>query len=126
MTPSWVFGAIGAAAGLFSGLLGVGGGFVMVPGQVIWGRTRQLQANATSLAAIIPISAVGVAVYYFVGSGHHHEADFRFAAIMTIGAVVGAYAAARLVGRLPERTLKMAVAILFLAVGIKQLIAPGG
>jgi uncharacterized protein len=109
-----------------SGLLGVGGGFVMVPGQVLWTRTSQLKANATSLAAIIPISAVGVVVYYFAGVGRHHEADLRFAGIMTAGAVVGAYLGARLVGRLPERTLRMAVAVLFLVVGVKQLILPGG
>jgi len=115
-------GAFAAAAGFFSGLLGVGGGFVMVPGQVLWARTRQLQANATSLVAIIPISAVGVVVYYFIGSQRHHEADLRFAAVMTAGAVVGAYAGARLVSSLDERTLKIAVSVLFLLVGLRQLI----
>ena len=95
---------------------------VMVPGQVLWARTRQLQANATSLVAIIPISAVGVVVYYFIGSQRHHEADLRFAAVMTAGAVVGAYAGARLVSSLDERTLKIAVSVLFLLVGLRQLI----
>lgn len=98
----------------------------MVPGQAIWARTRQLQANATSLAAIIPISAVGVAVYYLKPGQHGHEADLRFAAVMTIGAVVGAYFGARLVNRVPDRSLRMAVAILFFVVGVKQLIVPGG
>ncbi len=98
----------------------------MVPGQVIWARTRQLQANATSLVAIIPISAVGLAVYYFLGSGRRQEADIRFAALMTAGAVVGAYVAARYVGRLPDRALRAAVAVLFLLVGVKQLVLPGG
>ncbi len=98
----------------------------MVPGQVIWGRTRQLQANATSLFAIIPISAVGVVVYYFAGSHEHHQADFRFAALMTAGAVVGAYLGARFVSRVPERHLKVAVAVLMLVAGVKQLVLPGG
>lgn len=98
----------------------------MVPAQVIWARTRQLEANATSLAAIIPISAVGVAVYYLKPGQHGHETDLRFAAVMTVGAVVGAYVGARLVNLMPERELKMAVALLFLVVGVKQLIIPGG
>ena len=124
--PTRVFVAVGAAAGLFSGLLGVGGGFLLVPGQVIWARTRQLQANATSLVAIIPISAVGVIVYYFVGSGGHHEADFRFAAVMTVGAVVGAYAGAKLVSRVPDTALRTAVALILLLAALKQMIVPGG
>ena len=110
------------AAGFLSGLLGVGGGFVMVPAQVIWGRTRQLQANATSLVAIIPIAAVGVAVYYY---GGHHEVDLRFAILMTAGAVVGAYLGARLATALPERQLKIVVAVAFLLAGLKQLLLPG-
>ena len=98
---------------------------VLVPGQVLWARVRQLQANATSLVAIIPISAVGVLVYYF-GAAGRPEADLRFAALLTVGAVVGAYLGARLVGRVPERTLRMAVALVLFAAGVKQLLLPGG
>jgi uncharacterized membrane protein YfcA len=98
----------------------------MVPGQVIWARTRQLQANATSLLAIIPISAVGVLVYYFVGSHQRHQADLRFAALMTAGAIVGAYLGARLVSRVPDRQLKTAVAVVLLLAALKQLLLPGG
>lgn len=97
----------------------------MVPGQVIWGRTRQLQANATSLVAIIPISLVGVAIYYFAGKHDTHQADFRFAALMTLGAVVGAYLGARLVSRVPDRQLRGAVAVVLLLAGLKQLLLPG-
>jgi uncharacterized protein len=96
----------------------------MLPGQVIFARTRQLQANATSLVAIIPISAVGVAVYYF--SGERHQADLGVAALMTAGAVVGAYFGARAATRMPERTLKVLVALVLFAAGLKLLIAPGG
>ena len=53
-------GAIGLAGGLFSGLLGVGGGVVMVPLLVLWGGYGQRDAHAVSLGAIIPISAAGV------------------------------------------------------------------
>jgi uncharacterized membrane protein YfcA len=98
----------------------------MVPGQVIWARTRQLQANATSLVAIIPISLVGVAVYYAAGGHSRHQADLPFAGLMTAGAIVGAYLGARLVSRVPERQLKLAVAVVLLLAGIKQLALPGG
>ena len=94
----------------------------MVPAQVIWADTRQLQANATSLVAIIPIAAVGVLVYYF---GGHREVDLRVAALMTVGALAGAYLGARLATALPERTLKLVVAVAFVLAGVKQLVLPG-
>lgn len=97
---------------------------MLVPGQVTFARTRQLQANATSLVAMIPISAAGVLVYYF-GGARHPQADLRFAALLTAGAVVGAVVGARLAGRVPERFLKAAVALLLLAAGLKQLVLPG-
>ena len=57
--------AIGAIGGLAGGLLGVGGGFVMVPLQVIWTGRTQHRATGTSLAAILPIALVAAATYYF-------------------------------------------------------------
>jgi uncharacterized membrane protein YfcA len=56
-----VHAAIGAIAGLAGGLLGVGGGFVMVPLQVIWAGFDQHKASGTSLAAILPIGLVAAA-----------------------------------------------------------------
>ena len=97
----------------------------MVPAQVIFGGTRQLQANATSLVAIIPLAAVGVVIYYFLGASAHHEADLRFAALLTAGALAGAYIGARLATAMPERTLQAVVAVAFLLAGLKQLLLPG-
>ena len=55
-------------AGLAGGLLGVGGGVVLVPLQVIWAKRDQHRAIATSLAAILPIAIVAGATYYFGSS----------------------------------------------------------
>ena len=52
--------AIGFAAGAASGLLGVGGGILFVPGLVIFLDQTQLEAEATSLLAIVPVAIVGV------------------------------------------------------------------
>ena len=104
------------------GLLGVGGGFLMVPLQVMLARMTQRQANAASLAAIIPISIVGALVYYF--GSRNPAVDLKMALLLMIGSVAGAYLGARLVARIPDTGLKAAVAILLLAVGIKELVAP--
>jgi uncharacterized membrane protein YfcA len=51
--------AIGLAAGIVAGLLGVGGGVLFVPGLVIFMGLNQHQAEATSLLAIVPVAMLG-------------------------------------------------------------------
>jgi len=61
---------IGTAAGVFSGLFGVGGGTVMVPLLILWLGYDERTATGTSLAAIIVISAVGATAQAFYGNLH--------------------------------------------------------
>lgn len=96
------FVAIGLIGGLTSGLLGVGGGVVMIPLMVLWLGTRQRVAHAMSLAAIVPISAVG-AISYYVGGGTIAPAA---AAALALGGIGGARIGAGLLTRIPERPLK--------------------
>ncbi|MEX2193702.1 MAG: TSUP family transporter [Thermoleophilaceae bacterium] len=51
--------AVGFAAGVFSGLLGVGGGVVFVPGLVLLVGASQLEAEATSLLAVVVVATAG-------------------------------------------------------------------
>ena len=104
------------------GLLGVGGGFVMIPMQVMWAGLTQRQANATSLVAIIPIAIAAVPIYYFRKGGS--QVDLHTALFLVIGSVVGAYMGARLLKYIPERELKIAVALLLAVVAIKEIVAP--
>jgi uncharacterized protein len=63
LSPGEIAGtlAIGFAAGMASGLLGIGGGLLFVPGLVILLGETQLRAEATSLLAILPVAIVGAA-----------------------------------------------------------------
>lgn len=63
-------GAIGTAAGVFSGLFGVGGGSVIVPLLVLWLGFDSRKATATSLAAIIVIATFAVIVQGAYGNVH--------------------------------------------------------
>jgi uncharacterized protein len=96
-------GAIGLAGGLFSGLLGVGGGVVIVPLLVLWGSYGQRDAHAVSLGAIIPISAAGVLAFGAAG-----EIRFWEGLALAAGSIVGAQAGARLLARADDRKLKLA------------------
>ena len=62
--------AIGTAAGLFSGLFGVGGGSVIVPLLVLWLGYDERAATATSLAAIVFIAAFAAGTQGLYGNVH--------------------------------------------------------
>lgn len=80
--------AIGTAAGVYSGLFGVGGGAVMVPLLILWRQMDPRAAAATSLAAIIVIAAAGAATHAAYGNVHWDAAGV-VAAPAVAGAVVG-------------------------------------
>ena len=111
--------AIGGVAGLAGGLLGVGGGFVLVPLQVIWAKRDQHRAIGTSLAAILPIAIVAAATYYFGSSAP--QADLSVAFFLAVGGVLGAVVGSLAARRIPDRALKVIVAIVLFSAGLKEL-----
>jgi len=107
---------------LLGGLLGVGGGFVLVPLQALWAGVPQRFANANSLVAIIPIAVAALPIYYFRKGSP--QVDLHAALFLTIGSVVGAYVGARVLRRIPDRELKIGVALILGVVGLKELLIP--
>lgn len=93
--------AVGLAAGLLSGLFGVGGGTVIVPLLVLLLGFDQRLAAGTSLAAIVPTASVGVVSYALSGS-----VAWIPALILAAGAVVGAQIGSWLLARLPQNALR--------------------
>lgn len=115
---AWTIPLIGLAGGVISGLLGVGGGLVVVPGLVFVVGMAQRRAHATSLAAIAPVAAVGAVVY----AATEGAVDLGFAAVLSIGAMVGAPLGVRALARLPESALRVAFGLLSLVLGVRLLI----
>ncbi len=103
-------------------MLGVGGGFVLVPLQVLWAGVPQRNANANSLVAIIPIAVAALPIYYFRKGSP--QIDLHVALFLIIGSVVGAYVGARVLSRIPDRELKYAVAVILAVLGLKGLLFP--
>ena len=100
----------------------MGGGFILVPLQVLWTDTPQRHANANSLVAIIPIAIAALPIYYFRKGSP--QIDFHAALFLVIGSVVGAYVGSALLSRIPDRELKIAVAVVLGVVGVKELLFP--
>ena len=100
------------------GLLGVGGGFLMVPLQVFWAHTSQRRASGSSLAAIVPIAIVAAAVYYFGSSAP--QLDLRVALVVMAGSSAGAVGGSVLARRVPERALKIVLVVVLLAGALQE------
>jgi uncharacterized membrane protein YfcA len=91
---------IGTAAGVFSGLFGVGGGTIIVPLLILWLAYGEREATGTSLAAIAVIAAMGAAL-----QGLHGNVHPLAGALVGVPAVLGAVAGTALQQRVKETTV---------------------
>jgi len=104
---------IGLAAGLFSGLLGVGGGVVMVPSFLYLLRVPIKKAFGTSLAVITVIAIPGTVVHAFLG-----HISWTLTLYLVIGAVPGGIVGAKLSIRARESVLYILFGSLLTALGL--------
>ena len=116
-TSAVALAVVGVCAGTLSGLLGVGGGILMVPAMVVLLRFAHQRAQATSLAAIAPIAALGAVVF-----GRAANVDLAAAGLLILGSLLGVQAGARLMHRMSNERLSLAFGVLLVAVAISLLI----
>jgi uncharacterized membrane protein YfcA len=109
--------AIGTAAGLFSGIFGVGGGTVIVPLLVLWLGYGEREATGTSLAAIVFIAGFAAAVQ--AGYGNVCVVD---GLLVGLPAVAGVLLGAWLQQRLRSRTIALLFAAVLVASAVELLI----
>ncbi len=109
--------AIGTAAGLFSGLFGVGGGLVIVPLLILWLGYGEHEATGTSLAAIVLI-----ALFAVVTQGLYGQVRVAEAVLIGIPAVGGVLAGTWVQQRLPPRATSGIFSVLLVAIAIDLLI----
>jgi uncharacterized membrane protein YfcA len=110
-------GAIGTAAGAFSGLFGVGGGTVMVPLLILWLAYGDREATGTSLAAIIVIALLAA-----IGQAAYGNVDLGEAALVGVPALAGVVAGTALQQRLPERAVSLLFALLLVVIAIELIL----
>lgn len=108
---------IGLAAGVLSGLVGVGGGIIVVPALVFFLGFSQQQAQGTSLGLLLlPIGILAVLNYYNKGF-----IDVRVVAIMALAFVIGGWLGSKLALSLPELTVRRIFALVLFYSGIKMM-----
>ena len=118
---SVVYVLIGLAAGVLSGLFGIGGGIVIVPALVLIARLPHLTATGTSLGALLlPVGALGAWQYYRSGN-----LEVRAALLVALGLTAGAWAGARLALQAPPGVLQRAFAVFLAAVAVRVWVSAG-
>lgn len=105
---------IGLLSGGLSGLFGVGGGILIVPGLTIFGGMNQRLAHGTSLAAIVPLAAGGLLGY--AGEG---QVDWVVAGLLLLGSMAGAVIGTHLLRSLSQELLRKGFAALLLITAIR-------
>jgi uncharacterized protein len=118
---TWIFLVIGLAAGVLSGLFGIGGGVVIVPALLLLGRLPMITATGTSLAALLlPVGALGAWEYY-----RHGHLNIPAAALIALGLFLGAWFGARLAQDVSGPTLRRLFALFMVAVAIRLWLGAG-
>jgi hypothetical protein len=110
---TWLTLLIGVIVGMFSGVVGIGGGILFVPLLVWFYGMDQHKAQGTSLGALLaPVGILAFIEYYRAGN-----ADIRVAALLAVGFLVGGYFGAAGAQMISDLLLRRIFATTLIAVG---------
>jgi len=113
---------LGLAAGILSGLVGVGGGIIMVPALVFFLGYTQHQAQGTSLAVLtLPVVILASYKYYKECEKMGAPIDLKIAGLLAAGFIVGAYFGSSIAVKIDKELLKKIFAVVLLYTAIKML-----
>lgn len=117
-----ILSLIGIAAGMLSGLVGVGGGVILVPALVYFLQYTQHQAQGTSLGVLtFPVVILAFLNYYNDAKISGNPIEFKVIAMIAIGFVVGGYFGSKVAVKIDQQTLKKIFAIILFYTGIKMM-----
>jgi uncharacterized membrane protein YfcA len=109
--------AIGLAAGVLSGLFGIGGGVIMVPALVYFMGMSQHGAQGTSIGLmLLPIGILAAMNYYKQG-----HLNFNYGIIIALAFVVGGYVGSKMSLGTSELMLRRLFGILMLVVAVRMM-----
>jgi uncharacterized membrane protein YfcA len=111
-----MFLAIGAAAGILSGIFGIGGGIIIVPLLVFLAKFSQKVATGTSIAVfVLPVAILGAIAHYRAGN-----VNLKATLLIAAGLFVGSWLGAQVSLGMSDTALKRAFAVLLVAVAARM------
>jgi uncharacterized membrane protein YfcA len=122
---AWKIAGDGLIVGVITGLVGVGGGFLIVPALVLLGGLSMHQAVATSLIVIALKSYSGFFKYLDVLEQQSLELDWKTLGFVTALGIIGSAAGSKLARRLPQDKLKRWFGYFLVVMGIYILVRSG-
>jgi uncharacterized protein len=112
---------IGLAAGMLSGLVGVGGGIIMVPALVFFMHYTQHQAQGTSLAVLTLPVILASLYYYHQCQKAGTPIDLKIVGLLGAGFIVGAFFGSKMAIAIDQATLKKIFAVILFYTAFKML-----
>lgn len=117
-----IFLAVGLAAGVLSGLFGIGGGLLIVPALVLVAGFPTKLALGTSLGALLlPVGLLGAYTYY-----QHGDVNVRASLFIALGLLIGAWGGAHLAQGIPSPTLQRLFAVFIVIMAVQLWLKAGG
>jgi uncharacterized membrane protein YfcA len=113
----WMIAGEGLLVGVLTGLVGVGGGFLIVPALVLLGGLSMRLAVGTSLLIIAAKSAVGFWKYTDVLAGMGQQVDWSLIGLFTAVGIGGSFVGNALSRRVPQARLKRGFAVFLVVMG---------
>jgi hypothetical protein len=113
---------LGLAIGVISGMLGIGGGVLLIPGLILLLNFSQQEAQGTSLAAMVPPIGIFAAMVYYQ-NGH---VKIPVAVLVATGFMIGAFVGAMLVPYVAVHWLRLGFGGLLLYVGVAFVLGRTG
>ena len=110
--------ALGFVAGVLTVLLGIGGGFILVPAMIYLLGMAARVVIGTSLVMILAVSAASTLIHAMTTQ----SVDIVLAGLLLIGGVIGAQYGARLTTRIKPDLLRLALALIILAVALRMAV----
>jgi len=117
-SSSLLFVAIGLAAGILSGVFGIGGGVVIVPALIYLAGFSQHRATGTSLAVLLPPIGLAAMWEYY----RHQNVDVRAAMILAGAVFVGGGLGAVVANRVSGPYLRLAFGVFVVVLGVSLMI----
>ena len=108
---------IGLAAGVLSGIFGIGGGVVIVPALIYLGGFTQHRATGTSLAVLLPPIGIGAMWEYY----RHDNVNVPAAMVIAAAVFAGGWLGAMVANRVSGPYLRLAFSIFVISLGIYLL-----
>ncbi|PKP01484.1 MAG: permease [Bacteroidetes bacterium HGW-Bacteroidetes-6] len=108
--------AIGLVSGIFSGIIGIGGGIIIIPALIYFVGFGQHEATGTSLAILLP--PIGLFAAY-----NYYKAGFiniKFAFIIALAFMAGSYLSSRISVQMPENIIRKFFSIIVIFIAVKM------